>query len=246
MGMFALSIIALSIVGFGYAHWTDMVRINGVVNLGSMTVGFTRIVAEWDKENWLEYYDLADPIKDVGETWCWLEEPERDVHTNKTVYKKLWCYVNNSYGDYWGINKFTIDNAGTIPVVIKNITITIPAQQYPLTVTEVIPGIMWEFTDANTSKVAFNVYLYKEPLNYGAGWEIDPPWNFPGDIGTTTGMRALVPNQIDPQPEFVCEPWDDMTSPELLTELCVHVKQSAPMCHTWYFDIEIGFVNWDP
>lgn len=237
--MFAILMIALSAVGFAYAHWTDMVRINGITNMGSMTVGFTRIVAEWDKEDWLTYYGMNPEGKDVGDTFCWLETPYTDVHTNKTVYKKLWCYVNNSYGDYWGINKFTIDNAGTIPVVISAVTITYNASI--LSVVEIVPGMVWEFTDVETGKVAFNVWLYKEPPDYGPGWEIDPPWMFPPGY-----PHALIDNQIDPQPDWVAEPWPDMTDPELLTELCVHVKQSAPMCHTWYFDIEIEFVNWDP
>jgi len=240
MGMFALLIIALSVVGFAYAHWTDLIKINGVVSTGSMTVGFTEIVREWDKEDWLTFYGQNPEGKDVGDTFCWLDEPlETDVHTNKTVYKKLWCYVNNSYGDYWGINKFTIDNAGTIPVVISNVTLTYNASI--LSVRVVIPDMVWEFTDINTSKVAFNVWLYKEPPDYGPGWEIAPPWDFPAPW-----PEALIGNQIDPQPEFVANPWVNMTDSELLTELCVHVKQSAPQCHTWYFDIEIEFVNWDP
>ncbi len=139
--------------------------------------------------------------------------------------------LNNSYGTYWAINKFTTDNAGTVALVIKAITITYdPAV---LAVREVIPGIEWEFTDIVEDAVAFNVWLYKEPEDYGPGWAIDPPWDFPGPVGDPFGVRSLIDNQIDP-----CN--------ELLTEICVDVKQTAPECHTYLFDIEIYAENWDP
>lgn len=224
MGTFALLIVALSVVGFAYAHWSETIKINGVVEMGSLTIGFTRIVADWDKEDWLEYYGL--PTKEVGTVMCTLDDEYTDVHTGKTVFKKLHCVLGNAYGTYWAINKFTTDNAGTVALVIKAITITFdPAV---LAVREVIPNIMWEFTDIVEGAVAFNVWLYKEPPDYGPGWAIDPPWMFPAPW-----PEALVDNQIDP-----CN--------ELLTEVCVDVKQTAPECHTYYFDIEIYAENWDP
>lgn len=231
MGTFALLIVALSVVGFAYAHWSETIKINGVVEMGSLTVGFTTIVREWDKEDWLTYYGQNPEGKDYGDVNCWLDEPYQDPHVDppKTVYRKLWCEVTNAYGEYWGINKFTIDNGGTVPAVANAITITFdPAV---LAVREVIPDIMWEFTDILEGVVVFNVWLYNEPPDYGPGWEIDPPWMFPAPYPTPLTEDPC--KQIDP-----CD--------SILVELCVHVKQSAPECHTYYFDIEIEYLNWDP
>lgn len=229
MALFATLMIVLSVAGVAYAHWSEIIKINAVVEMGSLTVGFTEIVAEWDKEDWLDYYGYD--TKEVAETECNLKEPVEDVHTGKTGFLKLWCNVTNAYPEYWGINKFNISCLGNVPAVISGITITYDDTKLDVAVG--IPGIMWEFIDLETGDVAFNVWLYKEPEDYGPGWEIDPPWMFPGAIGDIHGVRSLVGNQIDP-----CH--------KQLTEICVHIKQEAQECHTYEFDIEIEFVNWDP
>lgn len=234
MGIFALLMVALTVVGFAYAHWQDMLKINGMVETGSLTVGFTKILNYWDKEDYIKY-QLGLPTKDVGSVVPSLDVVETDVHTGKIVFKKMHVLLNNTYGGYWGIVKFSIDNAGTVPAIIANVTITYdPAV---LSVKEVVTNMVWEFTDVKEGKVVFNVWLYKEPI------PMPPPWIPPEEFAAPP--EALPGNQIDPQPEFVANPWPDMTSSELYTELYVHVKQSAPMCHTYYFDIEIGFVNWN-
>lgn len=226
LSLFLTALMAVSVMGVAYAYWGDFLTIHVTADMGSLTFGFTEIVAEWDSEDYEDY----PPLKHVAEGVCELYEPETDVHTNKTVYKLLTFMINGAYPNYWAINKFTLDNAGTIPLCIHSVTIMLP-EGFVAVESEDYPGAMWEICDERP-RVVFNLWLYKEPLNYGEGWASDPPWEFPGDFGEEFGVRALVCNQIDP-----CD--------ELLTEICVDFKQDAEQCHTYTFSIEIEAIQWN-
>ena len=229
MGMFALLVIALSVAGFVYAHWSDMVTIEGTAEMGSLTFGFGRIVAEWDSEDYLD----CPENKCAAEGVCNLSMPETDVHTLKTVYKLLTFNITGGYPQYWAINKFTLNNSGTIPVVINNVTIILPNGFTAVENTTHYPGAMWEVQNSTTGLAVYNIWLYKEPEDYGAGWALDPPWEFPGGFGSVTGVRNLTGNQIDP-----CN--------DVLTEICVDIKQEgAEGCHTYTFSIEIEAIQWN-
>ncbi len=235
LGKFGFILLALalclSITGGAFAHWSDNVNIEGTAEMGSLTFGFTRLVASWDSEYYATMYpDVGYPSKEVGDEVCELSVTETDVHTDKTVYKVLTFNITSAYPQYWAINKFTLDNAGTIPLCIHTVTVTLPAG-FTAVESADYPGAMWEVKDAR-DKVVYNIWLYKEPVDYGAGWEIEPPWMFPGNFGTETGVRALVCNQIDP-----CN--------ELLTEICVDLKQDAEECHTYTFKITIEAIQWN-
>jgi hypothetical protein len=232
MGMFTLLIIALSVAGFAYAHWSDMVTIDGTAEMGSLTFGFTRIVAEWDYEN----YSWPDnPEKHTAEGTCTLSEPEEDPHSLETVYKLLEFNITGAYPQYWAINKFTLDNAGSIPVKIQSVVITLPAG-FTAVESAGYPGAMWEVYDDRTpEELVYNIWLYKQPLDWGytpPDWTLSPPWMFPGPFGDVFGVRALKGNQIEPLEE-------------LLTEVCVDIKQPAEQCHTYTFSIEIEAIQWN-
>jgi hypothetical protein len=226
LGTFAVLIMGLSVAGLVYAHWSDMVQIEATVKMGSVTFGFTDIIGSWDSED----YHAYPPEKHTAEEVCELFDEVTDVHTGKTVYKLLTFTITNAYPNYWAINKFTLDNAGTIPIKIQSVTITLPAG-FAAVPSVNFPGAMWEIFDPN-GKLVYNLWLYKEPLDYGAGWQNDPPWEFPGAFGDEFGVRALKGNQIEP-----CN--------ELLTEICVDIKQDAEECHTYTFSIEIEAIQWN-
>jgi len=227
MATFAVLMFALSVAGFVYAHWTDKVQIEGTVDMGSLTFGFTKIVREWDRE------DVPPGDKDVGDCVCTLSVEETDPHTTKTVFKLLTFTITNGYPQYWGINKFTLDNAGNIPIKIQSVTIILPPG-FTKVESTVYPGAMWEIYDP-AGNLVYNIWLYKQPLDWGytpPDWGWCPPWEFPGPFEDPHGVRALKGNQIEP-----CN--------ELLTEICVDIKQPAEECHDYTFKIEIEAIQWN-
>jgi predicted ribosomally synthesized peptide with SipW-like signal peptide len=230
LSMFLATLLMASIIGVAYAHWSDSVEIEGTVDMGSLTFGFTQILAEWDSEQ-LPY---TDPPKEVAQGVCELSVTEEDVHSLKTVYKVLTFTITNAYPQYWAINKFTLDNAGTIPLCIHSVTLILPpgfvGHESPD-----YPGAMWEVEDTTTGLIVFNLWLYKQPEDWGFSppdHGTAPPWMFPGAYGTTTGVRQLYCNQIDP-----CN--------ALPTEVCVDFKQEAEECHTYTFGFEIEAIQWN-
>ena len=219
MGMFALLIVASSVAGFAYAHWSDMVTIDGTAEMGSLTFGFGRIANEWDYE---DYVWPDNPEKHTATGICTLSQDETDIHSGKTVYKLLTFTITDAYPQYWALNKFTLDNAGTIPVKIQSVTILLPTG-FTAVESAAYPGVMWEIYDDRTpAQLVFNIWLYKEDPAWPWG---PPPWE----------LTPLVPfkgNQIEP-----CI--------EELAEICVDIKQPAEECHTYTFSIEIEAIQWN-
>jgi len=116
MATFAVLMVALAVAGFVYAHWSDVLYINGEVKMGSLTFGFTNITGCGEGKMLLNGTVIPEPKPWVCNTTCWLEINETDVHTNKTVYKKMWVIIDNAYPEYLAWCNFTLDNAGTIPL----------------------------------------------------------------------------------------------------------------------------------
>lgn len=141
-----IAMIMLSVAGLAYAHWTDLIKINGIVNTGTLNIGFDHAYC-LEKESWL------DLPKDVACCDCWLTENVTDVHTNKTGYKKLWINITNAYPNYWCNVTFVVRNLGTIPGVFKNFTLT-PTP--PLAFVATSPTT-WEGIDTALNKTVFNM-----------------------------------------------------------------------------------------
>jgi len=120
IGMFTILLMALSIVGFAYAHWSESIFINGTVDMGSLTIGFTTVRECTDKDD--------GALKDIGEVKCELSDPVTDPHSEKTVYKKLTVTITNGYPGYWAECFFTIDGAGTIPGTLVGVTCKAPPE----------------------------------------------------------------------------------------------------------------------
>jgi len=115
MAAFAILMVALSVAGYAYAHWSDLIKINGEVQMGSLTFGFSTIVGCEDGKM-VDGVIVKPEPKPVGEVTCELAEPETDVHSGKTVYKKLWITITNGYPEYVAQCTYTLDNGGTIPL----------------------------------------------------------------------------------------------------------------------------------
>ena len=177
MGAFALLMFALSVAGFAYAHWTDVIYINGTVEMGSLTFGFTKLVLVEDGKmdywkNVFDYNVIKPEPKPVGEVTAWLDEEYTDVHSQKTVYKKLWINITNAYPEYVAQVTYTLDNGGTIPLDVHMYCVVISTGD----------GLTygWEDTDGdgkNDCIVARNadgeavINIWFEPFFFG---QIDP------------------------------------------------------------------------
>jgi hypothetical protein len=231
MSLFLVVVMAASIIGVAYAHWSDFVTIEGSAKMGTVTFGFTRIVASWD----CEMAPYQDEPKDVGYEVCTLHEPVTDEHTGYLVHKLLTFEVTDAYPQYWAINKFTLDCGGSIPVKIQNVILTLPVG---FSYVEEIPGIKYAVWDDRPTKI-YDIWIYVEPEDWSAAypahpysWGNAPPWYFPGPVGDLYGVRQLKGVQL----EF---------GEELLTEVCVWFYQEAEECHTYTFDFRIDAVQWN-
>ena len=143
-----IAMIILSVAGLAYAHWSDLIKINGIVNTGTLAIGFVDVFCA-DKEF------KEELPKDVACCDCWLDEEYTDVHTNKTGYKKLWFNITNAYPSYYCDVTFVLSNLGTIPGVFKNFTLT---GTPPLEIVKT-SGTTWEGIDTSftPARIVFNL-----------------------------------------------------------------------------------------
>lgn len=118
-------ILAVSLAGFAYAHWSDMVYIEGKAEMGSLTLAF-------DPDEILSCVDneLLLPVpKDVG--WCEIYyDPDsyvQDPHTLKDGYKTLVFVIHDAYPQYAvHFTTVVLHNIGTIPIHIIGMKIWDP------------------------------------------------------------------------------------------------------------------------
>jgi hypothetical protein len=228
MGTFAILIIGLSVAGIVYAHWTDTIYIEGTVRMGSITFGFTSIIREWDAEDYNDY----PAIKRTATTVCTMSDRVLDVHTGHYVNKTLTFSMVNATPEYWGINKFTLDNAGTIPVKIQSINLILPAGW-----TYDTNGFIWDVFN-ETGDFQYEIWLYNEtqPIhdyrdNYAIPAELAPPWvlsDDPLDI-PIVGIKGIQIDKLGENP----------------VEMCVLLPETSQECHTYTFSLEIEAIQWN-
>jgi len=101
--IFAVLLVALAVVGFAYAHWSEMLFIEGTVNTGSLDAVMS-VGTCWDTET---------ALKDYSRIECSLK-----VNDPKTLIVTIY----NAYPciDYYC--KFDVTNTGTIPLHVIGFT----------------------------------------------------------------------------------------------------------------------------
>jgi hypothetical protein len=192
--------------------------------MGSITFGFTSIIAEWDAE---DYYDYP-AIKRTATTVCTMSDRVMDVHTGHYVNKTLTFSMVNATPEYWGINKFTLDNAGTIPVKIQSINLILPPDFYSVAG----PGIGWDVFNATTDVYVYSIWLYNETLAidvYRQTHPMAPPWIMRADLVPIVGLKGIQIDMLGENP----------------AEICVVLPETAQECHTYTFSIEIEAIQWN-
>jgi len=116
MGLFALLIIALSIVGFAYAHWTDTIYIKGSVETGTVAVA-------WTAKGCYDNEGTGERPQDIGKFTCEFSEYKKDVHTGKDGYGLLTVTITNAYPSYMVTCNVNLTVIGTLPVHVKAVTV---------------------------------------------------------------------------------------------------------------------------
>ena len=116
--------ITLSIFGLVYAHWSDMAYIEGVVEMGSVTLAFDDV----EPPVCTEFYENPDPPpvllpgewedKEVGDCETYYDGYFQDVHSLKWGYSTLVIKVYNAYPQYYVHTTFIVHNIGTIPLFV--------------------------------------------------------------------------------------------------------------------------------
>jgi hypothetical protein len=210
-------VLAVSLFGLAYAHWSDMVYIEGTAEMGSLTLAFDYFEPPLCEE----YY--VDPVtgvlvpgewlgKEVGECDSWFDELIEDVHTEKLGYKKMYVTVTNAYPQYNVHFVFKVHNIGTIPIHIVDFQFWDPTGQ--LEFMWIVPppgtpaeGLFWK--DFNGNQV------------YDAGEEI-----------INLNVVNFVCTQLEP-----CEATKG--------EIDIDFKQPAEECHTYTFVAEMLGVQWN-
>jgi len=182
LSMFLATLMVASVVGVSYAHWSDMVYIEGTAEMGELIVGWLDIKFCWDNE------DTNDPPKEVASVECWLSVPETSVHHDPqvTVFKVLHLVVHNAYPQYEAGCKVDLKNAGTIPAHIVGVDIWDPDGLLSIQPDPADPThyeIMKDVDGDGDLEVIINLYLYKQetgaPLVCN---QIDPCQDEPVDI----------------------------------------------------------------
>jgi len=222
--------ITLSIFGFVYAIWSDMVYIDGTAKMGSLTLAFSTA----EEPACEEYYPNPDPGgfpeflkgevggKDVGYCNASYSGLFQDVHSEKWGYSTLDILVQRAYPQYRVHTTFILHNIGTIPFYVYGIELT------------------------GEKKNATGTVIHDLLLD----WWIDPvTGNFVGEIyedvdgsGDISLGDILVinvelkneefPTQIDP-----CK--DDKM------EIDLDFKQEAEECHTYTLHFKVLAVQWN-
>jgi len=162
-----LTIIALSIIGVGVAHWSDLININGTINMGSLTLAFVEIepCVEYHWKDGVRY--LGEPMgKDVAKPTCWLDEPVTDPHTGKSGWEKMHILIENAYPSYEVHCTWVIDNIGSVPLDVIAFKIYDPTGELTWVETAVGEGY---FVDA-AGKTILNVMITNTRLPY----QLDP------------------------------------------------------------------------
>lgn len=186
--------IILSSLGIAYAHWSEVIRINGTVEMGSLTLGFIEVVCV-DKEY------VEELPKDIGKFECSLDEYVMDEHTGKEGYRKIHVKIINGYPSYYVFATFIVDNLGNVPAVFKTVTL----MPDPPLVAVFVPPNEWELIDPTLpgEPVVLNVRL----VNL-VNIQLDPCHQTKAELDTFIKQPAPECHTYSFHVEIVAENWD--------------------------------------
>lgn len=110
----AVTLIALAIAGFSYAHWTENLWLTGKVEMGRMCAEFLQPITRTDHgKDWTcddGLINVRQIDKDIGKSDAYLVDTNNDGH-----YDTLVVNLTNVYPCYYEHIAFWVHNCGTIP-----------------------------------------------------------------------------------------------------------------------------------
>lgn len=128
--------VSLSILGFVYAQWNDVIVVRNRMTFGTLTIRFTTPLKYWDND---------DATKDVGKLDCYYTDPDP-----VEGYKTLIILIDNAYPSYEAHCNFTLKNIGSLTSHIVAISILDPTGElnwiWTVPNTE---GFLWEDFNEN-------------------------------------------------------------------------------------------------
>jgi hypothetical protein len=230
-------IMGLATIGAAYAGWHDIVTIDGTVYMGDLEIAWN-VSAEPIRCAFS--YRLEDgtfedvPPEKIGVTRCIIEpkldtEVEQTSCVRKTGYKTMNWTIEGAYPQlkFSWLNPL-LDNIGTIPVKIYNITIT-----------------GYDEKDLHDLKFVWTQFNWPSVVNPAQnkhiGWFWDPGLNkvFDDPLGSVDDKKIIqvtvvgyVGEQIEP-----CH-W-------IKHEIDIFFSQEAEECHTYTFEITFDGVQWN-
>jgi hypothetical protein len=225
IGAMALLIaIALSVFGVAYAHWSDMATIDGVVEMGSLTLAW-----DWFEPPLCQEYYI-DPVtgqlvpgewegKEVGDITCRYEEEVYDVHSDKWGYKTLVIEVTKAYPQYYAHTTSILHNIGTIPLFLYGIEFEGEKRDHT---GAVIYDLLWYDPDGDLIGE-----MWEDVDDNGA---VDPAVDIL--VINLKVQNSAFPLQIDP-----CN--------KEKMEVDMDFKQEAEQCHTYTIRIKLLAVQWN-
>lgn len=121
-------VLAVMLMGAGYAYWTETLTISNTVTTGDMNVIFAppNIAGDYDGK-----IDIGDILGDLweeisgadGEDVILDQAPDMEVSVEPSSdYKSVEFNITEMYPGTGGFLSFSIVNDGTVPVALENIT----------------------------------------------------------------------------------------------------------------------------
>jgi len=213
--------ISLSMIGYAYAAWTDLVTIKGTVAMGSLTLAWDDfeppLATEWHVDPVTGSLVVGEYLdKDIAyaEAYWDLDSEVYDEHSDKYGYKSFWILVENAYPQLYVRTTYVLHNIGTIPVMVYGLEIT---------------GVKEDHTGAFVCDVIYDPALMGVFEDYNGNGVKDPEENV---VINMEWVNGVFPYQLEPctinKGEF------DMD-----------FKQEAQECHTYILHVRVLGVQWN-
>jgi hypothetical protein len=209
-------VLALALMGFGFAKWSDSVVVSATAQSGSVKWGIIDESVwqldegtDWhsEMEGGMLNYDQDPEGKDVGSTSIEVTDANEDG-----VKDTLDITVSNAYPCYFNEITFDVINAGTIPVIVQ-----IPKLTWMRTESELESGVVY-YLCSNGSIIS----------------EYDDGFVSPEENGAV--IEVMFQDNVSAQQH----------PGEVLSEsICFHVLQPAAQNDQYSFSLSIEGVQWN-